>query len=236
MKVHLAGICCSQSYGWYKEVGLYPKFILESFYYLEPWLCSFPTFNPENFLLDSGAFTFMSQKKAVKTDWDAYVERYAETVLKLNIKYFFELDIDSIVGLKEVERLREKLERLTGKKCIPVWHKSRGEQYWLDMVANYDYVAIGGIVSKEIRGREHKYFDWFLARAREKKAKVHGLGFTNLKGLEKYKFYSVDSTSWIASRYALLYRFTGSTLKQIKRPENSRMIHHSLFDKHNLNE
>lgn len=185
-------------------------------------------------MLDSGAFTFMAQKTQAKVDWDEYVERYAETITRRGIKYFFELDIDNIVGLKEVERLREKLERLTGKKSIPVFHKARGQQYWLDMIVAYDYVAIGGIVTREIKVREHKFLRWFLSTAREKKTRVHGLGYTNFVGMTRYPFYSVDSTSWVGSKWGILYRFDGKTIKQVKKPEGARMTSYKLFDRHNL--
>ena len=236
MRIHLAAICSGQSANAYRKNNLYPKFILESFFYLEDWLFEFPTFHPDNFMLDSGAFTFMNQKDGGQVDWDEYVERYAQVIVERGIKFFFELDIDSLVGIKEVERLREKLERLTGKKSIPVFHKSRGQQYWFDMLAAYDYVALGGIVTKEIKAKEYEFFKWFLRTAREKKVKVHGLGFTNFEGLLKYPFYSVDSSSWIGSRYGNLYRFDGLRMKKIKRPKNVRMTDYKLFNKNNLSE
>ena len=46
-----------------------------------------------------------------------------------------------------------------------VWHKSRGKDYWLKMIKEYDYVAIGGIVTKEIKPSEYKYFHWFIRQA-----------------------------------------------------------------------
>ncbi|HRH40412.1 MAG TPA: hypothetical protein PKY82_02120 [Pyrinomonadaceae bacterium] len=236
MRVFLAGLCCSDIQKWYLKDPVYPKYVLESFYYLEPWLFAMPGFEIENFLMDSGAYTFMAQKKKEKVDWDKYVEKYAETIVKRKIKYFFELDIDNLVGLSEVERLREKLELLTGKKSIPVWHRSRGKQYWLDMIANYQYVAIGGIVTKEIRQKEHPVFSWFLEQAREKNTKVHGLGYTNADGLTKYRFYSVDSTSWIGGRFAILYSFNGERIKQIRNPPNSRMLTYKRVDTHNMKE
>ena len=79
-----------------------------------------------DFILDSGAFTFMNGKEAKNIVWDEYVELYAKTINDYNIEKFIELDIDSVVGLNEVERLRKKLERLTQKQPIVVWHKSRG--------------------------------------------------------------------------------------------------------------
>ena len=101
--------------------------ILETYYYLQNNK-EFPRLigNFQNFLLDSGAFTFMSGAGVV--DFDKYVEGYAAFIKKWNVKNFFELDIDSVVGIREVERLREKLERLSGRKPIPVWHKSRGKE------------------------------------------------------------------------------------------------------------
>lgn len=89
--------------------------ILETYYYLQNNK-EFPRLigNFQNFLLDSGAFTFMSGAGVV--DFDKYVEGYAAFIKKWNVKNFFELDIDSVVGIREVERLREKLERLSGRK------------------------------------------------------------------------------------------------------------------------
>jgi hypothetical protein len=184
--------------------------LLESFFYLKD--NHMDLYKKHNFLLDSGAFTFMNKKKG-KTDWYQYINDYGNFINKHDIKNFFELDIDSIVGLKEVEKLRDKLESLTNKKCIPVWHKSRGLEYWKKMCKEYDYVAIGGLVTQEIKRSEHDIFYPLLKIANENNTKVHGLGFTNLKGLQKYKFYSVDSTSWISGqKYMCFYTFDGKTL------------------------
>jgi hypothetical protein len=180
--------------------------------------------NHWNFLLDSGAFTFLADKKNSNgINWDDYIVRYAKFINDHDIKLFFELDIDPVVGIKEVERLRVKLEKLTGKKCIPVWHKSRGLEYWKQMCKDYDYVAVGGIVTKEIT--DYNIFYPLLQIARQNNTKVHGLGFTGLNGdLEKYKFYSVDSTAWIyGNRGGFLYHFNGKTLIKQKKPEGTRL-------------
>jgi hypothetical protein len=165
-------------------------------------------------MLDSGAFTFMKGKHD-NIDWDDYTERYAQFINDNDIKLFFELDIDSVVGIKRVEHLRKKLERLTGKRCIPVWHKSRGRDYWIKMIKEYDYVAIGGIVSGEIKKQEYPFFNWLLAEAKKENCKVHGLGFTAFKELHKYKFYSVDSTAWLIGNISgFVWLFNGKTVIQ----------------------
>lgn len=182
--------------------------ILESYYYCRDnkWMPKLiPTL--KGFLLDSGAFTFM--QGAGRVDWDAYVEEYGEFINAWDIKLFFELDIDSIVGLKEVERLRNKLQKITGKYPIPVWHKSRGKDYFITMCERYPYVAIGGIVTQEIpRFTYEKAFPWFIREAHRRGRRIHGLGYTSIEGLHKYHFDSVDSTAWLyGNRGGYLYKF-----------------------------
>ena len=170
--------------------------ILETYYYLQNNK-EFPRLigNFQNFLLDSGAFTFMSGAGVV--NFDKYVEGYAAFIKKWNVKNFFELDIDSVVGIKEVERLREKLERLNGRKPIPVWHKSRGKEYFIEMCKNYPYVAIGGIAAKEMPvSKFEALFPYMIRIAHKNGCKVHGLGYTRVDNLQKYRFDSVDSTTW----------------------------------------
>ncbi len=219
MKIHLAG---NGRLPWIDE-GFFDFYRLESFYYISKKERTL-IHKYKRFMLDSGAFTFMNNAKG-NINWDEYIEKYANFINQYNVKYFFELDIDSIVGIKEVERLRHKLEKITNKKCIPVWHKSRGKDYWLRMVKEYDYVAIGGIVTKEITSKEFKYFPWFLNEAKKQDCKVHALGFTNLEGLKKYPFYSVDSASWLTgNRFGSIYTFNGKSLDKQDRQEGQRVL------------
>lgn len=214
MKLFLAGI-----QGKAKDFVLSEEkpYILESYFYIKnqsDWILKMRPFF-KDFILDSGAFTYLNGA-TTNVNWDNYINEYADFINKHNIDYFIELDIDNVVGLKEVERLRTKLENLTNKKCIPVWHKSRGIDYWLDMCKNYDYIAIGGIVTQEIKKNEYNVFNNLLKIAKQNNCKVHGLGFTNLEGLKKYKFYSVDSTAWLyGNRGGFLYQFNGSDMTKI---------------------
>ena len=232
MKVFLAGTSSRKPE---LIIPLKIPYILESFYYIKDWMLEYiKSEDCKMFLLDSGAFTFMSNRK--KVDFEDYLYKYINFINKHDIKYFFELDIDSVVGLKEVERFREILERETGKKSIPVWHKSRGKQYFLDMVREYDYVAIGGIASREIKRSEYKYFPWFIEQAHKHNCKIHGLGFTNTKLLKKYKFDSVDSTAWTyGQKRGNIVVFNGEHIETVLTPiKGKRLKDHTLADKHNL--
>lgn len=210
------------------------KYILESFYYIQEWQIPIIK-NADLFLLDSGAFTFMNNFKG-EVNWKEYIDRYADFIIKHDIEYFFELDIDAIVGYEKVKEYTKYLENKVGRKCIPVWHKSRGLEEWKRMTKEYNYVAIGGIVTKEIKQSDYKFLKPLLDIAYKNKCKVHGLGFTSTKELRKYKFYSVDSTNWIfGGRFRQLHIFNGSYI-EIKSFKNKRIKDYKAIDRYNLRE
>lgn len=225
MKIFLAGTYSEQ-----KNVQQVQKskYNLESFYYIKPWQTELIK-SSKMFLLDSGAFTFFSAGKQV--NWDEYIERYAEFIKSHDIGFFFELDIDKLIGYEKVKEYRRTLETLTGRQSIPVWHKSRGISEWARLCEEYPYVAIGGIASREIKPSEYDAFPKMIKMAHRHRAKVHGLGFTNVKRLEYIKFDSVDSTRWNCARFGRLEYFDGKTIRAVdKRGEGKRLVGRSGGD------
>ena len=175
----------------------------------------------DSFMLDSGAFSFLSSGKNI--DCERYVARYIEYIKANNISLFFELDIDKIVGYDRVKEIRRRLERETGKRPIPVWHKHLGKQEFLRMCDEYDYVAIGGFAIRDIKITEYKYIPCFIDEAHKRGAKIHGLGFTNLRWLNICHFDSVDSSSWsIGNRYGRISFFYGRRIMQHATPKSRR--------------
>lgn len=223
-KHNLSKVCSSEHNrgGFDKTIQKYKPYILESFYYAdEDTERLLPLFG--DFLLDSGAFTFM-QNSSSHVEWEEYIERYAAFIKKNKIQKYFELDIDSVVGYEKVLQYRNKLEALVGWPCIPVWHKSRGMQEYKKMCDEYDYVAIGGIVTGEITKDKYRAFPVMISEAHKRKAKVHGLGFTNLTLLPKIHFDSVDSTAWTTgNRFGFVYRFDGKTMQKVDAPKGKRL-------------
>lgn len=207
--------------------GISNLYILESFAYIDAddiLIPLIPYF--KGFMLDSGAFTFLQQQKQKGTtvDFDSYLRKYIDFINTHQIEQFFELDVDSLVGYEKVKEYRRTLEQQTGKQCIPVWHKGRGKTEFLRMCDEYPYVALGGIAIQEIRRSEHHVFSWFIREAHKRGARIHGLGYTNLKGLERYHFDSVDSSSWTSgNRFGHIYRFNGRTLVKYDKPPGMRV-------------
>lgn len=199
-------------------------YLLESFYSIQEWQIPYIK-QTKMFLLDSGAFSlFTKGHNLSKQELEEYVDKYIDFINKYDIQYFFELDIDRIIGLEEVERIRKKIEKETGKKSIPVWHKERGWKYFEKMCDEYDYIAIGGI-AKNPNGRQiEKLFPYFIKYAHKKGCKIHGLGYTNTNKLTKYRFDTVDSTTWLSGcQFGSLPYFTGKSIKNHKKKENTRL-------------
>lgn len=219
----MAGVAPWRSEGGYDPIiKTHRPYILESFYYADADTERLlPVFG--DFLLDSGAFTFMCSAKTHLV-WEDYIERYADFVKRNKIKKYFELDIDSVVGYKKVLEYRQILERLVGWQCIPVWHKNRGMDEFKRTCDEYPYTAIGGIVSKEIKPPQYAAFPAMIKEAHKRNCKLHGLGFTALDWLPKCHFDSVDSTAWTTgNRFGFIYHFDGRTMRKVQCPKGQRL-------------
>ena len=209
MKIFLAGTFSEQKNA---ETIKQSKYLLESFYYIKPWQAELMQ-SAKEFVLDSGAFSFMQDEKKT-VNWEEYANRYADFINEYDIKLYIELDLDYIIGVERSRELRKLLENKTGKKAIPVWHKIRGKQEFFDMCEQYEYVALGGIVGQRWKGVE-QYFPWFIKEAHKRGARIHGLGYTKVSNLPKYHFDSVDSTRWNCSRFGRIEYFDGETMQTV---------------------
>lgn len=149
----------------------------------------------ETYVLDSGGYS--ARVHGVDID----VKRYAEYLNKYNIEYAFNLDVlDLDESLKNFYYLNEN----TNTYIMPVYHgpewkdkRTRGLlDYYIDC---YPFIALGGIAGKEISEENTRRFLDFVFKRTRDKIMVHGLGTTRLPLLQKYPFFCVDSTSWLAA-------------------------------------
>lgn len=241
MKVFLSAIENSSCYknGKYKtfveyfmnEVhqGKKMKWNLMSYYYIRKKidLAEYVRSNSEEILIDSGAHSF---QKGKKVDWVEYTKEYAEFIKKFdkpNVLGYFEMDVDNIIGYDKVLELRKMLEKVSNK-IIPVWHKNRGIDEFKRMCQQYQgkIVAITGFKNEDIQ--DHQYL-MFLKYAKKYNCKVHCLGMTRKKILDKVPFDFVDSSSWVQS--SIFGRIDGRG--KVTR-EFSRVNRHVVFEKNYL--
>ena len=195
--------------------------LLESFWYVQPWQTE-AIHRLKSFMLDSGAYTFAYGRAGRVVDFDEYLERYAAYIVANGVELFMELDVDPIVGYPEVLRMRRRLEDITGRRCIPVWHVERGWDDWLRTCEEYEYVAIGGIADKG-RTRVEPYLRALTGEAHKRGAKVHGLGYTSLRYMRDSGLDSVDSSAWLAgNRCGFAFLWDGTTMRKVQRHDGTR--------------
>ena len=126
MKIYLAGVAPwrgGQDRIYDGEILKHHPYHLESFYYAD---ADTERLIPHygDFMLDSGAFSFMEGQDHV--DWNEYAKKYAAFVNRNNVQKYIELDLDYLIGVDGARALRRYLEKETGRKSVPVWHPIRG--------------------------------------------------------------------------------------------------------------
>lgn len=188
-------------------------------------------------ILDSGAFSMLSGNKNI--DFKKYTSKYCDFIIKTKQNIFIELDIYKLIGTEKTEQLRDYIEQRTGKQVMPVWHKHLGINYLNKLCENYKYIAFGGFVLGDIKKAEYKYIPKLLKIAKENNCKVHGLGFTSTYWLQRIKFYSVDSTTWLSGgRFGeiCLFKNNYSKATRIKKAKNLKVKNTSKVNIYNFNE
>ena len=171
------------------------KYNLMSFFYIKDMKIPEKIRNKSEFIIiDSGAHSF---QKGKKVDWVEFTKRYAEFIKQFdrpNVVGYFEMDVDNIIGYDKVLELRKILENVSNK-IIPVWHKNRGLDEYKKMCRDYagKVIAITGFKNEDIKDEQYLMF---LKYAKKYNCKVHCLGMTRKKVLDKVPFDFADSSSW----------------------------------------
>lgn len=240
MRIYLAATTSGMSEQIRKETiqKCKPLYILETFFNGEKTcLKAMADVGSDNFLLDSGAFSYMNGAKVTLEIMEEYIERYTQFIIANKIKYYFEVDVDNIFGLDMVEHWRRRMEARIGYQCIPVWHKGRGVEYWKMMCASYKYVAVGGLVF-HVKKQEYEGIKKLIDYANKRGVKVHGLGFTKTRTLNEYGWYSVDSSTWnvAAARGQQMYCFKNGVLTQHKVNKSGERVDIGKLVAHNMGE
>ena len=151
-----------------------------------------------------------------KKSFFAYTDRYIEFIKdydRPNVVGYFEMDVDKVIGLDKVNELRRRLERVTDK-IIPVWHRGRGIENFKEMCRTHEgrVVAITGFMNEDIKDDQYLMF---LKYARDCGCRVHCLGMTRKKVLDKVPFDYTDSSTWLQR---VLYGMTQNNQKvRVKR-------------------
>lgn len=177
------------------------KHILESYHYV--WRQTFVDkmrADKVKIFLDSGAFSAFT--KGVEIDMKAYCRYIQENrdILEEVDGYACASVLDGIGDPLKTYQNQKAMEAL-GVTPLPCFHYGEDEKYLDYYTANYPYITLGGMVPISTPQLYH-----WLDRIWEKhlvdgagrpKVKVHGFGLTTMSLVERYPWYSVDSSSWV---------------------------------------
>lgn len=177
--------------------------ILESYHYVgkQRYVDDMRRDNAKVFL-DSGAFS------AYTLGVDLSVEEYCAYILRNQDIVRVEdgvLMASVLDGIGDpLQTWRNQLEmEMRGVKPLPCFHAGEDEKYLEWYVANYEYITLGGMVgssTKQLCIWLDRIWDRYLTDgAGNPKIKVHGFGITAIPIMERYPWYSCDSSSWIQS-------------------------------------
>lgn len=154
--------------------------------------------------LDSGAFSALSQ--GVDINIDEYI-----LFIKEHLKYWSVYSNLDVIGDPEATYKNQKYMESKGLNPLPCFHYGTDEKYLRRYLKQgYQYIALGGMVPITT----HNLIPWldslFLKYFTDTKGwplfNIHGFGISRVNIMIRYPWYSVDSTSWVATgRFGSIY-------------------------------
>lgn len=136
--------------------------------------------------IDSGAFSAETLGKPINID------DYCKFIIDTQAITYAGLDV--IGNALQTRKNTEYMVKEYGLKPIPTFHMGSSIDD-LEALMGYHYIALGGLVmGKNITNHCDRVWDYILKN--NPRLKVHGFGLTNIELMERYPWYSVDSSSY----------------------------------------
>lgn len=174
------------------------------------------TYPDVKIMIDSGAFTFWNSGQSMTPEqWLREFARffpYGDEIIGLDVIF------DGPGSLANYKALREQWPNI-----IPTYHVGEDMGILDEYASMTKRIAIGGLVNNTDANREtyvskafHKYRDTL---------QIHGFGVTTQKHMERFPFFSVDSTTWSNSkRYGETHYLRDGKKVMVRSPKVSRRL------------
>lgn len=155
-------------------------------------------------LLDSGAFS--AWRLGTSIDPVGYYNFLDQTkdllyaYVQLDYKANHLID-ESTAKQKTKDNVVEMYDK--GFKPVPVYHMTMKDEAYLEYLCqNFDYIMFGALAGASNKKESFAHLEKSLLITEQYGTRVHALGLTDFKLLQKYPFFSVDSSTWLS---AVLY-------------------------------
>ena len=152
--------------------------------------------------LDSGAFSAHTLGVAISVeDYCEYIKRNLD-ILRVEDGVVMASVLDGIGDPLQTWRNQLEME-MRGATPLPCFHFGEDPRYLDWYVERYDYITIGGMVGRStdtlIKWLDRIWDKNLVDGSGNVKIKVHAFGITSVSIMERYPWYSCDSSSWIQS-------------------------------------
>lgn len=186
-----------------KNITTHLPHILESYHYVgaQKYVDDMRNDNARIFL-DSGAFSAYTLGVEIPVhEYCEYILRNKD-IIRVEDGVLMASVLDGIGDPLQTYRNQLEMEE-RGVRPLPCFHAGEDERYLEYYVANYEYITLGGMVgtsTKQLCVWLDRIWDRYLTDGSGyPKLKVHGFGITAVPVMERYPWYSCDSSSWIQS-------------------------------------
>lgn len=212
MKVYIAGIYTSN---FHKGGNYYAQLTdrereghdtsvdrLESYHYIwkESYVERIRT-NGDMVFLDSGAFSAYSLGVDVNLEeYCAWINRNRDIIRTDDTGALMASVLDGIGDPLKTWQNQQAMESL-GVRPLPCFHYGEDERYLEWYISRYEYITIGGMVPittpQLFMWLDRIWSKYLTDGSGRPRVKVHGFGLTSVPLMERYPWYSVDSSSWV---------------------------------------
>ena len=171
---------------------------------------------PANYFLDSGAYSAFHVNATI--DLNAYMKYIKDTASLWKIYAC----LDTIGQPKATLATQERMEK-EGLHPLPVFHVNSPLPMLHDICKKYDYFALGGLVPyARQRKKVQTWCDTCFSVIKEYwPKKVHGFGINSSYVVERYPWYSVDSTTYTGgNRWGQVLEYKMGRILSITRETN----------------
>jgi hypothetical protein len=158
--------------------------------------------NSARVFLDSGAFSSFTLGQEIDiVGYCDYIKRNSD-IIRNEDGVMMASVLDGIGDPLLTYRNQLTMEAL-GAKPLPCFHAGEDEKYLEWYVQNYEYITLGGMVGSSTKSLcvwlDRMWDRYLVDGSGRPRLKVHGFGITAIPIMERYPWYSVDSSSWIQS-------------------------------------
>lgn len=158
--------------------------------------------NKAQVFVDSGAFSAFTLGAEIDiVEYCEYIKRNRD-IIRIEDGVYMASVLDGIGDPLKTYRNQLTMEAL-GAKPLPCFHAGEDERYLEWYVQNYEYITLGGMVGASTKALcvwlDRMWDRYLVDGSGRPRLKVHGFGVTAIPIMERYPWYSVDSSSWIQS-------------------------------------